>query len=74
MITCGERLRELRKERGLSAKELGEIIGVNERVLTYYETNERQPRFDMLIKLADFFDVSMDYLFGRTDCRTVKRN
>lgn len=59
-------LRLLRKEHGLSLKALGKIIGVAESTLSLYETGKRQPDQNILISLAEFFGVSIDYLLGRT--------
>ncbi|MGB9782605.1 MAG: helix-turn-helix domain-containing protein [Moorellaceae bacterium] len=67
MATFGERLNHLRKSRGLKAEELTEAIGLKRRIIFHYEKNEAKPSFDILIRLADFFDVSLDYLVGRSD-------
>ncbi len=61
------RLRELRKEKGLTTTELGEIIGCSNPTITNYERGYRKPDPEMLIKLADFFGVTVDYLLGRED-------
>ena len=66
-----KRLRELRKEFGLTQRELGEKVGVSQRVLGYYETENWFPDEHILNKLADVFNVSVDYLLGRT---LVKEN
>lgn len=55
-------LRTLRKNKGLSMKELGEIIGVAESTISQYETGKRQPDFETLLKFGEYFDVSVDYL------------
>ena len=55
-------LRILRKNKGLSMKELGEIIGVAESTISQYETGKREPDFETLFKLGEFFNVSVDYL------------
>ena len=60
-------LRELRKKRGISLKELGEIIGVAESTVSLYENEKRQPDFSTLKKLADYFNVTTDYLLGREE-------
>lgn len=60
-------LRLLRKEQGLSLKQLGEIIGVAESTISLYETGKRQPDQTTLLKIADYFDVSTDYLLDRTN-------
>ncbi|GFN21929.1 transcriptional regulator [Thermanaeromonas sp. C210] len=67
MVTLGERLRSLRKARNLKREQLAAAIGVTPRVITFYETNDREPSLRVLIALADFFDVSLDYLVGRSD-------
>ena len=67
MATLGERLRSLRKARNLKREQLAAAIGVTPRVITFYETNDREPSLRVLIALADFFDVSLDYLVGRSD-------
>lgn len=61
------RLRELRKEYGLTLKRFGEIIGVSESTVSLYETGKRQPDLEMLIKIADTLGCSTDYLLGRVD-------
>ena len=55
-------LRILRKNKGLSMKELGEIIGVAESTISQYETGKREPDFETLLKLGEFFNVSVEYL------------
>ncbi|SFU82034.1 helix-turn-helix domain-containing protein [Alicyclobacillus macrosporangiidus] len=67
MANFAERLSELIETNGVSKKDLAAILGVTYRNLRRYETGERKPDFDGLIKLADFFNVSLDYLVGRTD-------
>lgn len=66
----GKRLRLLRKEQNLTQKSLGEKVNVSDRVIGYYESDERFPDKDTLNKIADYFDVSVDYLL----CRTNNRN
>lgn len=67
MATLGERLRELRKTKNLKRGELAEILGLGPRIITFYETNDRDPSLKILLALADYFDVSLDYLVGRSD-------
>ena len=64
-----EILRELRKEKQISQKELSENIGCTERTIRYYESRERCPDLRTCIKLAQFFEVSLDYLAGLRDER-----
>ena len=56
------KLRELRKNCGLTMKELGAEIGVAESTISQYETGKRQPDDESLLKLGEFFGVSVDYL------------
>lgn len=65
----GERLKMLRKEKGLTMKEIGKIIGVSDAAWTKYETNRAEPSIESLIKIADYFQVSLDFLLGRTNIR-----
>ena len=66
-------LKELREEKKLSYQEIGDIIGIGERSIRYYESGERRPDFAGLLALADYFDVSLDYLVGRSDKREINR-
>ena len=63
------RLRELRKAKGLSQKALAEAVGMSDTGIQNYELETRTPNADVIIKLADFFNVSTDYLLGRTGCK-----
>ena len=67
MATFGERLNQLRKAKNLKAEELAEFVGLKRRIIFFYEKNESKPSYDTLIFLADFFNVSIDYLVGRSD-------
>ena len=66
MILDGDRLSELRKDKGLNQDELGEIIQKGKGSVSRYEKGTRQPDVETLKRLADFFGVSTDYLLGRT--------
>lgn len=61
------RLRELRKMRGISQLKLALDLNTNQNTISRYETGEREPGIVELIALADYFDVSVDYLLERTD-------
>lgn len=63
----GKRLRYLRQQKGLKQKELSKILELSERAVGNYETDYRFPSQDILNKIADYFEVSIDYLLGRTD-------
>ncbi len=60
-------LRKLRKERGLTQIALQMKTGIDQSLISKFEIGERIPPTDVLIILADFYNVSIDYLLGRTD-------
>lgn len=61
------RIRELRIAAGKSQAELADVIGVNKQAISQYERNVRFPRREILEALADYFNVSVDYLIGKTE-------
>lgn len=61
----GKRIAELRKKRGLNQVLLSGMLGISRASLSHYETNRREPDFELLTKIADFFHVSLDFLMGR---------
>lgn len=63
----GERLRKLRSQKKLSQKEFGKIFSLAESTISGYENGSRTPDIELIAKFADFFGVSIDYLYGRTD-------
>lgn len=65
------RLRELRKARGISQLKLAMDLNTNQNTISRYETGEREPGINELIKIADYFNVSVDYLLKRTDNPTM---
>lgn len=65
-MELGDKLQQLRKEKKLSQKEFGNILGSAESTISMYERNARQPDYDTLIKIARFFDVTIDYLLGES--------
>ena len=67
------RLRELRRQRRISQVRLAMELNVSQNTICRYETTEREAGYAMLIRIADYFDVSVDYLLGRTDNREVNR-
>lgn len=68
----GGRLKGLREENGISQRELADIIGISKGAVYYYESDGRAPDIVTLEKIADYFDVSTDYLLGRTNSRSKK--
>lgn len=69
-----EKLRELRKEAHLTTTALGEILGCSNQAITNYELGNRTPDLKTLIMIADYFDVSVDYLIGRTEAKAIELN
>lgn len=73
MIALHERLKELRASKKLSQKQLATILQISERNYQRYEYGITEPTVSPLIALADYFDVSLDYLVGRSDNPTSHR-
>lgn len=69
----GERMKKLRKERKVPEKQLAELMGVKVRGYQFYESETTEPTINALIALADFYDVTIDYLVGRTEDPTINR-
>ncbi|WP_294535947.1 helix-turn-helix domain-containing protein [uncultured Pseudoflavonifractor sp.] len=65
------RLRLLRTERGLTQRRMADMLGLTERNYQRYKSDGPMPRYKMLLELADYFGVSLDYLFGRTEKREL---
>ena len=61
------RLKELRKKRGITQLKLAMDLGLNQNAISRYETGEREADYKTLIALANYFDVTIDYLLERTD-------
>lgn len=70
-MTEESRIAELRKKHSLSQIQLADKLHIAQATLALYETGKRKPNIDMLNTIADFFNVSIDYLVGRDD-ETVK--
>ena len=73
-MNFGERLKQLRAVKNLTQKQLAIETETSERGIQNYEMGIRKPAFDVLIALADYFDVSLDYLVGRSDDPTRRSN
>jgi transcriptional regulator with XRE-family HTH domain len=67
MITLMDRLKELRKSRNVTQQQVADYMKTDGRQYRRYEYGESDPTYKVLIKIADFFDVSLDYLVGRSD-------
>ena len=62
-----QRIQDLRIDSDLSQKKIGEILHISQRSCSHYETGSRNIPIEMLIRLADYYDTTIDYLVGRTD-------
>ena len=60
-----QRLKELRQKKGLTQQEIADLVHVNRVTYTNWENGKREPNFEIVIKLADLLEVSVDWLFGR---------
>lgn len=67
MPTFGERLKQLRVDKSLTQKDMAEYLNIATNAYQNYEYNKREMNIKTLTILADYFDVSVDYLIGRTD-------
>lgn len=66
-MNYGKRIATLRDKQGWTQEELSRRLGISRAALSHYEKNRREPDFETLTKLADIFNVSIDYLVGRTN-------
>ena len=66
-MSFGKRLRNLRENKGLTQEELGKIINQKKSNISKYENERLQPSMETINSFAEYFNVSIDYLFGRTD-------
>lgn len=66
-MNFAERLKEIRVARGLTQKQVYEAVGMSAIGYQRYEYGEREPAYQKLLALADYFDISLDYLVGRSD-------
>ena len=69
-MSFAERLKELRKIKGLYQGDIARILGVTRQAVSQYERGEREPSYEMLEKLADYFNVDMNYLLGKEEHST----
>lgn len=60
----GQNLKELRLDLGISQRKLGEILGVVNQTISFWELGTREPDLDTLVEISKFFNVSTDYLLG----------
>lgn len=65
-----QRIEDLRIDSDLTQKQISEVLHISQRSYSHYETGTRAIPVEMLIKLADYYNTSIDYLVGRTDNKT----
>ena len=68
-----QRLRECRKAKGLSQMQVATYCDITEKAYQNYELMTREPRIEILVRIADLFVVSLDYLTGRTDQKALMK-
>ena len=68
-----QRIQDLRTDADLSQKQLSEILHISQRSYSHYETGSRNIPVEMLIRLANYYDISVDYLVGRTDKKEMNK-
>lgn len=66
-MEIGNRLKDLRKEKGLTQSQVAQEIFVSRESITKYENNEKTPSVEILCRLADFYDCTTDFILGRED-------
>lgn len=69
MSKLGERLSELRQERGITQQELADVFHISNSAISSYETGTRIPDVDFLLELAKFYNTSCDYMIGLSDSK-----
>lgn len=67
MSVLGDRIKSLRESENIQQNEFAKKIGVSNVVLSRYESGERKPDYDTLVTIADYFNVTIDYLLGRSN-------
>ena len=68
-----QRIQDLRTDADMSQKQLSEILHISQRSYSHYETGSRNIPVEMLIRLANYYDISVDYQVGRTDKKEMNK-
>ena len=68
-----QRIQDLRTDADMSQKQLSEILHISQRSYSHYETGSRNIPVEMLIRLANYYDINVDYLVGRTDKKEMNK-
>jgi transcriptional regulator with XRE-family HTH domain len=71
MVDFSQRLKKLRKDKHLTQAQVAERIGVTASMVSSYETDIRLPSYEVMLRIADVFGVSVDYLLGRQEKRLL---
>lgn len=74
MPSFGEILRHLREQADISQEDLGKAVKCAKSTISQYELNKRNPDLNTLTAIADYFDISVDYLLGRTDKKSFSES
>ena len=72
-MNYSDMIRKLREEKGLKQSQLGELLGMSSQAVSKWETGKSAPDLDTVSKMCELFDVSADYLFGRTETRNADK-
>jgi len=67
----GDRIKQLRKENKLTQHEFGALFGLYDSTISMYETGKRTPEYGIIVKIADYFNVSIDWLLGRVENKNI---
>lgn len=71
MVDFGNKLKSLRKSKHLSQEKLAQRLGITKSMVSAYETSMRMPSYEVLIRIARFFNVSIDYLLGAKENESI---
>lgn len=71
IMHMGEKLKKLRNSRKMTQRDLAQLLGVSKSVISYYESGDRSPSYDTLVRLARIFHTSTDYLLDLTEQRSL---
>lgn len=74
MVFFADRMYQLRNEKGYTREQLASELGCMPRQIQDYEEGKLYPHAITMVDIADFFDVSLDYLMGRTECREINKS
>lgn len=73
-MNLGDRIKQLRLEKNISQKDLAKHFNIARSTLSQYESNLRSPSDEMKLKISEYFNVSLDYLLGKTDKKNFDKN